>query len=105
MQQDQNIRLHVEFFDVLRTIHMNPASDPKGQPASAQGYSVGHWEDDVLVVKTSRVNWPYFDNMAQFPQSESVEMLERFVLNEAGTQMQYELTVIDPGSFSELVVG
>jgi hypothetical protein len=104
-QEDGNIRLRIEFFDVARTIHMNSDAEPQDQPASAQGYSVGHWEDDVLVVNTSRVNWPYFDDMAKIPQSEAVEMYERFDLNEDGTQMVYELTVTDPSSFSEPVLG
>ncbi len=104
-QEDGNIRLRIEFFDVVRTIHMSSDTAPQDQPASAQGYSVGHWEDDVLVVSTSRVNWPYFDDMAKIPQSESVEMYERFELNEDGTQMVYELIVTDPSSFSEPVLG
>jgi len=104
-QEDGNVRLRIEFFDVVRTIHMNPDAEPQDQAASAQGYSVGHWEDDVLVVKTSRVNWPYFDDMAKIPQSEAVEMHERFELNEDGTQMVYEVTVTDSVSFSEPVSG
>ena len=103
-QEDGNIRLRIEFFDVVRTIHMKANAKPQDQAASAQGYSVGHWEDDVLVVNTSRVNWPFFDDMAKIPQSESVEMVERFELNEDGTQMTYEVTVTDPVSFSEPVL-
>lgn len=104
-QDDGNIRMRIEFFDVVRTIHMNADADSQGQPASAQGYSVGHWEDAVLVVNTTQVNWSYFDDMAKIPQSEAVEMYERLELNEDGTKMQYELTVTDPASFSEPVKG
>jgi hypothetical protein len=105
MQEDGNIRLRIEFFDVVRTIHMASAADPEDVPASAQGYSVGSWEGDVLVVETSRVDWPFFDNMAQIPQSQSIEMFERFELNNDGTQMTYELTVTDPANFTEPVSG
>lgn len=99
--EDGNIRLRIEFFDVARIIHMSGDSKPQGQPASAQGYSVGHWEENVLVVNTDSVNWPFFDDAAKIPQSESVEMYERFELNDDGTQMLYELTVTDPQSFTE----
>lgn len=102
-RQDGSIIFHIELFDVVRTIHMNSDEDPLDQPASRLGYSIGRWEDDVLVVNTSRVNWPYFDHMAKIPLSESVEIQETFELNENGTQMMYELFVTDPSNFTETV--
>jgi hypothetical protein len=104
-QKDGNILLRIEFFDIVRTIHMNADVEPQDQPASAQGYSVGRWEDDVLVVNTSRVNWPYFDNMATIPLSETAEMYERFEISEDGTQMDYSLVVTDSSTFTEPVTG
>lgn len=98
---DGNITVHVEFFDVFRTVYMNPAIDPAKQAASAQGFSVGSWDGDALLVNTTKVNWPFFDNMAQIPQSDAVTMQERFELSEDGTQMQYELTVNDSSAFKE----
>lgn len=105
-RDDGNITVHVEFFDVFRTVYMDPNIDLAAQAASAQGFSVGRWEDNnTLVVNTTKVDWPFFDNMAQIPQSESVTMHERFELNDDGTQMQYELTVTDSSTFSESVTG
>jgi hypothetical protein len=102
-RQDGSITYHIELFDVVRTIYMNSDAAPLDQPASARGYSAGHWEDDVLVVNTSRINWPYFDHMAKIPLSESVELQETFKLNGDGTQMTYELLVTDPSNFTETV--
>jgi hypothetical protein len=104
-QEDGNIVVHIEFFDVFRTVHMNANAELANQPVSAQGYSVGHWEDDVLVVNTSRIDWPFFDNMAKIPQSDAITTYERYELNEDGTQMAYELTVTDPFAFTEPVTG
>lgn len=100
-QDDGNIIVHIEFFDVFRTVYMN--SDHTDQPASAQGYSVGSWDDGALVINTSRVNWPYFDNMATIPLSESAEMQERFEISEDGNQMTYDLTVTDQVNFTETI--
>jgi len=101
-REDGNITVHIEFFDVFRTVYM---SEPETIPTSAQGYSVGRWEGDTLVVNTTNIDWPYFDNMAQIPQSDSVSTHETFELNEDGTQMTYVLTVNDPSTFIEPVTG
>ncbi len=83
---------------------MNPTADADEQPATPLGYSVGRWEGDALVVTTTRVNWPYFDLNAPllgFPQSEAVEIIERFKLRENGTELAYDITVTDPETFTE----
>lgn len=104
-QEDGTILLRIEFFDIVRSIHMNSDAGSRDQAASPLGHSVGHWEDDVLVVNTSNVNWPYFDNMATIPLSEAVEMNERFEISDDGVQMRYSLTVNDASTFSAPVTG
>ncbi len=64
------------------------------------GYSIGRWEDDTLVVTTTNVNWPYFDNIGT-PQSEAVHIVERFALSADQARLDYELTVTDPMTFTE----
>ena len=54
-------RLNVEYFGIVRTIHLEDAVDPAKVPPSPLGYSVGHWEDNTFVVETSRINYPYFN--------------------------------------------
>ena len=94
----------MEEYDIVRTIHMN-AEQPDGEPsASPLGYSVGRWEEETLVVQTTRINWPYFDDSG-IPQSESVEILERFTLSEGDRRLEYEITVTDPEAFTEPVIG
>ena len=46
------------------------------------------------------MSWPYFDDNAT-PQTESVEMLERFSLVDGKSRLTYNLTVSDPESFIE----
>ncbi len=86
-------------FNIVRTIYMNNAGDPADQPPSHLGYSVGHWEGDSLVVETSRINWPYFGGRGA-PQSEAVEVLERFTLSEDQSRFYYHTTVTDPATFT-----
>jgi len=100
IQRDASIELRFEEFDAVRTIHMEDASDPSNIPTSDLGYSVGHWEGETLVVSTTRIDWPYF-NRVGVPQSEAVEVIERFTPVEDEARMDYHLTVTDPATLVE----
>lgn len=64
------------------------------------GYSVGHWDGDTLEVRTSRIGWPYLDDEGR-PQTETVDVLERFALLEGGGRLRYTQTVTDAYSLVE----
>jgi hypothetical protein len=49
------------------------------------------------------VNWPYFDSAGSIPQSDAVEITERFVVREDENQLVYERSVSDPATFTEPV--
>jgi hypothetical protein len=92
-----------EEFDTVRTIHMNPATTPNSPEASLLGHSVGHWEEETLVVETTQVSWPYFDNRG-IPQSEQTRFEERFTVSADGRRLNYTLETTDPQTFTEPVV-
>ncbi len=101
-EQDGDIILRLEEWDTIRRIHMADGADPATQPATPLGYSVGRWEDETLVVETTRIDWPFFDDVGT-PQSEEVETVERFWLNDDRTRLNYTITLTDPVTFSEPV--
>lgn len=103
VRRGTDIVIRVEVFDVERTVHMNPDMDASTQPPSPLGYSEGRWEENTLIVRTTRVNWPFFDSIGIIPQSESVEITERFALSDDETQLTYDLEVSDPATFTEPV--
>ncbi len=98
-----DIVMRVEVFDVVRTVHMNPDVDASSQPLSRLGYSEGRWNENTLIVRTTRVNWPYFDSSGSTPLSEAVEIMERFTLSDGETQLSYDLEVSDPETLTEPV--
>lgn len=101
VDRTSEILLHSELYELVRTIYMEEPANAGSIPASPLGYSVGHWEDDqTLVVTTTRINWPYFDNIGT-PQSEDVEIVERFTLTEDQSRLDYHATVTDPHTFTE----
>jgi hypothetical protein len=97
------IALRTELYDTERTIHMDRAAAPANEPASRLGYSVGKWEEGTLVVATSRVSWPYFDNIGT-PQSGDVGIVERYTLAEDQSRVDFEVTVTDSTTFTEPAV-
>jgi len=102
VDHETEIALISELYDLVRTIHMDH-SDTAGPPASPLGFSTGRWEGRTLIVSTTQINWPYFDNIGT-PQSEDVEMVETFTVSADQTRLDYQLTVTDPDTFTEPAV-
>ena len=103
VRQDENIVLRIEEYDLVRTIHMDGDRSPEEQPLSPLGYSVGRWDGDALVVTTTRLDWPFFDQTG-IPQSENAEIVERFDPTDDGSRLDYKLTVTDSLNFTEPVI-
>jgi len=93
------IEVRFEEFDVVRTIHMNDRRDAATVPRSPLGYSIGHWEGNTLVVATNRLNWAHFGRMG-VPQSQSIEVSERFTVVDEADRIDYEITMTDPEVFA-----
>lgn len=100
VERGDTIELRMTAFGVVRTIHMTDGADATAITPTDLGYSVGRRVGDRLEVRTTRVSWPYFDDNGT-PQTENVELLERFSLADDKSKLTYDLTVIDPDSFVE----
>ena len=94
------IVMRSQLYDLERTIRMSETSIPDNAPASPLGYSIGRWDDGTLVVETSQINWPYFDNIGT-PQSENVTVIERYTLSDDQGRLDYHITVSDPETFTD----
>jgi len=102
IREGEDIVLYLEEQDSVRRIHMTADAAP-GVVRTPMGYSAGRWEGETLVVTTSNVNWPWFDQSG-VPQTEAVEFVERFTPSPDGRILTYALTVTDPGTFTEPVL-
>ncbi len=94
-----DIRLKVEEYDVVRTIHMKGTVPKKGVKDGPNGYSLGHWEGDTLVVETTNIDYPWFDKYGT-PQSADLRLVERFSVNADQTRLDYTVTATDPKVFT-----
>ena len=102
VDRGDEILVRAEIYDTERIVHMNRNAPPAGEPHSVLGYSTGEWRDGALVIKTSLVNWPYFDQIGT-PLSEDVQIEERYSLSADQTRLELQLTVTDATTFESPV--
>lgn len=97
VDRGNEILLRGEIYDTVRTIHMDRSAPPAGTAASILGYSVGKWDNGALVVKTTLVDWPFFDAIGT-PQSKNVAIEERYTLSADQTRIDFHVTITDPAN-------
>ncbi|NNC65169.1 MAG: hypothetical protein HKN84_10320 [Gammaproteobacteria bacterium] len=100
VQEGDDIVLYLEEQDTVRRIHMSNSAEAEG--ATPLGHSMGRWEGSSLVISTTDVNWPWFDQSG-VPQSREVQFAERFTPSPDGRVLNYSITVTDPATFTEAV--
>jgi hypothetical protein len=101
VDEGDTIVLRLEEYDLRRMIYME--SQEESPEPSILGHSTGRWDGDTLVVETTAINYGYFTTNG-IPLSDEVEIIERFTPTEDASRLAYEITVIDPATFSEPVV-
>jgi hypothetical protein len=103
-QEGGHILLRLEEYDLERPIYMDGPNVTRELPQpSPLGFSVGRWEGAALVVRTTRISWPFFSQLG-IRQSPAVEIVERFTPTADGSRLDYEMTVTDPATFTRPVV-
>jgi hypothetical protein len=89
--------LHEEGND-YRQIFLDGRKLPKDPVPTWNGYAIGRWEGDTLVVESTGYNdKAWLDGMGH-PRSESARMTERFRRLDAG-HLEIEITMNDPGAY------
>ena len=96
------ITLRLEEWDGLRTIRMtaNPSADDPARPH--MGQSTGRWQGSTLVVTTTQVDYPFFDDVGS-PMSTDAVIVENFTLSDDGNRLDWNVTTTDPQNFTEPV--
>ena len=86
------------FMNQVRLIYMDGRehTEPDLYVPSYNGESIGWWEGDTLVVETRNFGVERHWITDGIPATESLVMTERFSLNEDGTELTIEYTLVDP---------
>ncbi|MGD8324717.1 MAG: DUF6152 family protein [Gammaproteobacteria bacterium] len=106
VRSGDDIVLKNEYFALDRRIHMDPGFEPAALEPTPLGHSRGHWEDGVLVVTTTRIDWPWFQlyGLEGVPQSPAMTIVERFRPSAAYDLLYYDISATDPDTFTRTVV-
>jgi uncharacterized protein DUF3471 len=83
-----------------RVIFTDGRELPKDPNPAWLGYSVGHWEQDTLVVNSNGFNDKGWLDVGGYPQTESLKLTERFRRRDFG-HMELEVTFDDPKTFKK----
>jgi hypothetical protein len=81
-----------------RTIFTDGRELPKDPNPTWLGYSVGHWEQDTLVVNSAGFNDMGWLDVGGHPQTETLRITERFRRRDFG-HLELEMTFDDPKTF------
>jgi hypothetical protein len=85
-----------EELNLFRQVHLDGRELPNDPNPSWQGYSVGRWEGDVLVVETIGFNDRSL--MLVYPHTERIRVTERYHRLDFG-HMKLNWTIDDPDVF------
>jgi hypothetical protein len=102
LKHGDDIQIHLEEYDTVRTIHMGASDADVQQPLSRLGHSTGRWEGSTLVVETNRIDYGHFDTVG-VPLSTTASVTERFIPSADGKSLDFKMTVSDPITFTEPV--
>lgn len=93
----------VIFLYEYQTIYRQVFTDGRGLPEDPNptwmGYSIGHWEDDTLVVTTAGFNDRTSLDLGGHPHSEALRITERFRRRDAG-HIDLKVTFEDPKAYN-----
>jgi hypothetical protein len=92
------VRVLTSYNDV-RHIHLTDKHSPNAK-TSWRGESIGHYEDDVLVVDTIGVDERTPVGAFGTPHTKELHMIERYHLIEDGNALEVKVHVEDPGAFT-----
>jgi hypothetical protein len=101
-QNADTIVLEYGKFDYVRTVEMD-ARHPSVVEPSLTGHSIGHWEDDVLVVDT--VGFAAGALTRTLPHSERLHFVERFTLDSEAMALTRKFVADDPDYFAAPYTG
>ena len=92
---DENtVLIERELMQEIRVVHL----DGKGEPGapSANGFSVGRFEGDTLIVETNNFIADKWGMHTGIDSSDQKQLVERFTMSEDGMYLHAEITVTDP---------
>ncbi len=89
------IVLHVQN-NLARRIFMDGREPPEDLQPTSNGFSVGHWEGDELVIETTHLLPGWLDGSGLPMSGDGTRILERWTFDERRLAMDRVMTIFDP---------
>ena len=99
IHSSKHLALLYEVNAMYRQIFIDGRPFPQDMNPTWNGYSVGHWEGDTLVVETRGFRDGLWIDTGGSPMSDAATMTERFRRPTYGT-LEIELTIDDPKTYT-----
>jgi hypothetical protein len=96
----QQVTILMEMHQQVRRIFLGRSAPARPFP-QRNGYSIGHWEGDTLVVDTTAIKAITFGSV---PHSDRVQVTERIRAVDDGAALLNEVTIADPVMYTEPLV-
>jgi hypothetical protein len=96
------LTIRYETMDVVRTVTMAGTPPPDGTPHTPNGYSVGRWDGDTLIIETTYLSAGETTRDG-FPKSAAMTLREAIGIEERadGLYLTESVTLTDPENFRE----
>ncbi len=98
IDEGDRIIMRVEEWNGLRTIYLTDDGANEGV-GTIYGHSSGRWDGDALVIETTGIAYPYYDD-AGVPLTQDAVVTERYSLSADGRRMDWTATTVDPTVFT-----
>jgi hypothetical protein len=98
--KDRQVTLLKEYQSQVRRIYTDGRTAPADADPSFNGYSVGHWEGDTLVVQTTHMRGDTVFDRTSAPHSDQIAVTERMRLKSPDV-WQDVITVTDSVAFTK----
>lgn len=99
---DDRVVITTESYELERVVWLDRDSHTDAEP-SRQGHSIGHWDDDTLVVDTQKFTDNRRGNGFLLESSTRKHLVERFEPSDDGTTLHYRFLLADPEFLTEPV--
>ncbi|MDE0001266.1 MAG: DUF6152 family protein [Rhodospirillaceae bacterium] len=103
-EEEQTVLLRSEWYDEVRTVHMDGREHPDPGERFVTGHSIGWWEEDTLVVDTRNFEDHRSPYQIGVPSGGQKHVVERYTLNEHGAHIDLEFVLEDPEYLAEPMV-
>lgn len=94
-QTETEVHLTYGLMNMERTIHLGETNFPASLAPSRTGYSIGQWDGDTLVVKTTGFLPGILSADANTPHSDALRVVERFTLDAPNGALLREFEAVD----------